>query len=537
VIASARGTPFRLVLVGALLVVEGAVSVRIGYPSFDFRNAVVVFLTGLIVGGAGLVTWHRASWSRTGPLIAMAAAAWYVGGFRWVAFGPAAQLADALDLVFAAVLAHAVLTYPTGRVSRAHLGLAITAGYLAAVMPVPRADALVALVLLLALAVTWLGEPRTRRQRRPALLGGLLFAFALAGYRLVPSLIGGLAWLDTRPLLQLGLVVVAITLARPLIRAAERSQRVTDVVVELATDPGSDLTRTLGELVGDPAARIGFWDARQRRYLDNEGRPLELARAGDLVATVIEGAGAVMAVVEHRSEIAIDARIRAAIATAVELAAANARLQAEVRDQLVEVRASRRRLLLAADEERLRLEEDLFASLDPQFDELEATLSGARSRHDDTIGTTLELVRQTRSDIVSLIRGWGPPALDGRGVAGALEDVVAQASLRVDLEVGDIGQPSRAVQSALVFVASEALANAAKHAGATTVSVRLTRSDDTAHLDVADDGRGGADPAAGTGLLGLRDRVEAMGGRLAITSLPGEGTQLRASVPLTGAGS
>jgi hypothetical protein len=516
-----------------LLTLYGVAAVRIGYPSFDARNALLVLLAGLTVGASGLVTLTRAPWSRIGPLLVAASAAWFTGGLRSVAWPPLADLADALDLVYAGILAHALLTAPSGQAQTRAQRLAILGCYLAALAPVARADLLVGVCLGVGLIAVWFGRSSQRRQRRVALAVGLLFAAVLGGHQLARTLVPDGGRLDTRPALQVAFVVAALGIAVPLVRSVSRPRRVSDVVVELGSGTSRDLAGQLARLLGDRDLVLGMWSPVRGGYVDSAGRSVTAPPKGSgLRATLLQDEGP-LAILVHRQAVALDPGAEPSVRGALQLAAANARLQEDVRAQLAEVQASRRRLLVAADEERDDLERRVTTELGPTMDALASSLSDPPLAEEQGVAVTREHLEQARAELSGLIRGFGHPSLQ-RGVAGAIEDLAAMAPVPVELRLEPVDVASREVQVAAIFVVSEALANVSKHARPTRASVRLGREGVDLVVEVRDDGRGGADPEAGRGLQGLRDRVEALGGHLAIESRPGGGTRVRASLPLEG---
>jgi signal transduction histidine kinase len=522
-----------LVFVAVLIAVEGIASIRIGYPSFDFRNALLVLATGWAVAGFGLAAWRRVPSSPVGLLLALTAMAWFVGGFAWVALDPAADLFRALALLYAAVAAHAILVFPDGHRAGRVATAAIVATYLAALVPAPRADLLVAIVLVVGLVAVAATARRRRRERRPAVLVGIAFAVALGGYRLLPSLIELGPRLDTRPVLQASLVLVAAVLCLVLVELAQRRAFVADLVIELGSRSRPDLARGLGELVGDPRLQVGFWLPDRGRYVDALGRTVRVPAPGTArVATTIGPDTDPVALLVHDAQIRIDPGITDEVARAASLAAANARLQADVRAQVTDVRASRWRLLVAGDDERRDLERRLRASLEPRLSALHAALSADDLAEDAVARDALEQVAETRAELAELARGIHPMVVEGRGLSGALAELAQRAPVpvEVDIEVGELS--SRAVQTQILFIVSEALSNVAKHARPRRAAVRVERDGRGIAVEVSDDGQGGADPDRGSGLHGLRDRVEALGGRISLESRPGQGTRLRAVLPL-----
>jgi signal transduction histidine kinase len=167
---------------------------------------------------------------------------------------------------------------------------------------------------------------------------------------------------------------------------------------------------------------------------------------------------------------------------------------------------------------------------------LSLRLAQARLRDDpDSAETLLEASReelaQALEELRELARGIHPAVLTDRGLDAALEALAARAPLPVEIDGPSCELPPR-VEAAAYYVVSEALANVAKYARASSVTVRVGSSNGCALVEVADDGVGGADPSGGTGLRGLADRVASLSGKLVIDSPPGHGTRIRAEIPL-----
>jgi PAS domain S-box-containing protein len=203
-----------------------------------------------------------------------------------------------------------------------------------------------------------------------------------------------------------------------------------------------------------------------------------------------------------------------------------------------ELRLSRARLVEAGDAERRRLERNLHDGAQQRLVSLSLALRLAQARvHGDPIEAQ-ELLEAARvelghalEELRELARGIHPAVLTDRGLPAALENVTARSPIPVDLRIDEHRLPAP-VEAAAYYVVSEALANVAKYAHATEVAVRIAREDGRAVVEVRDDGIGGADPARGTGLRGLADRVAALDGRLAVESRPGRGTWIRAEIPV-----
>jgi signal transduction histidine kinase len=216
------------------------------------------------------------------------------------------------------------------------------------------------------------------------------------------------------------------------------------------------------------------------------------------------------------------------VATAVSNATARAELV-----------ASRARIVAAGDQARRRIERNLHdgtqqrlvslglavrsaeAGLPPDRDDLRAQLSG--------VATGLVAAVE---DLQEISRGIHPAILSKGGLAAALRTLAHRSAIPVDLDIGADVRLAEPIEVAAYFVASEALANAAKHSQASRIDLEVEQRDGRLRLSVRDDGIGGADAVRGSGLIGLTDRVEALGGSLHVSSRPGVGTQITAELPL-----
>jgi signal transduction histidine kinase len=207
---------------------------------------------------------------------------------------------------------------------------------------------------------------------------------------------------------------------------------------------------------------------------------------------------------------------------------------AETRDELL---ASRARLVKAADEQRRRVVRDLHDGAQQRLVHAVTILQLAHSRDDAPpelarlVGEALEDTRAAIDELRELARGIHPAVLTHRGLAAAVEALADRAPVPVDVDIPEERHPAFA-ESAAYFVAAEALTNVAKYAHASTARVTATRRADVLVIAVEDDGVGGAKPTPGSGLSGLQDRVAAFDGTLIVDSPPGEGTRIRAKIPL-----
>jgi signal transduction histidine kinase len=233
-----------------------------------------------------------------------------------------------------------------------------------------------------------------------------------------------------------------------------------------------------------------------------------------------------------------DPGLREAVSAAARLAAANARLSAEVRAQVAELQESRRRILDAGDAERRRLERRLRGGAQQRLERLAERLLALRLAASseaarERIALTEAQLDRTLEELHRLAHGLHPRVLAEAGLAGAISLLAEQAPVTVEVLTPVPGLPAD-VEAVAYFVCSEALANIAKHAGASKASISVTTGDRRVTVAIEDDGRGGADPARGTGLRGLADRVDALGGAVHVDSPAGGGTRLAAEIPLGG---
>jgi signal transduction histidine kinase len=209
----------------------------------------------------------------------------------------------------------------------------------------------------------------------------------------------------------------------------------------------------------------------------------------------------------------------------------DARRARALRERVAVLRDARQRIIAAADEERRRIERDLHDGAQQRMVALATMLSLAEARFKTDPERAAELVSRARAEaelavkeLRDLARGIHPAVLSDLGLAAALDALAARAPVPVQVSGVPSAPLPAAVEAAAYFVPAEALTNVAKYARASECSVCLTLEDSRLRVEVRDDGVGGADPSTGSGLLGLRDRVEALDGRLEVDSPPGAGT-------------
>lgn len=523
-----RVPPRTILLVGVLTL--GALAEVAAPAPHGTAGAFGDLVVGVVYLSCGPVLWGRAG-SRPAILLSSVGAAWFLGSL-W----PAALFAHRGPLL------HAVLAAPTGRVRRLPSRAVVAAGYLtAAVAPLGRSDGV---TLLLGGALTaagvhgYLRERGARRHARAAgtaaTLGVALALMAGATSRLAGHPAAGV----TLTAYEATLVLVALGLAFDLLRRAWVQEALTGLVVDLGavTEPVA-LRDQLARALGDSSLQLGFWIDEEHAFVDEAGRRVVLPERGSRqVLTSVECEGRRIAVLVHDQGGLDDPALLTAAADAIRVAVTNVRLQATVRLQVEQLEASRRRIVEAAARQRILLARELEEGAAHRLQSVADQLASLREDRGASpvlalFGDVEQQLQAARCELEDLALGIHPAALTLGGLEVALPSLAERVSLPVEVLVKTTRVPA-ALEAAAYFVCSEALANAEKHAGAASVRVEAVVADGHLTITVHDDGAGGADPTRGSGLRGLADRVEALGGRLDLQSTAGHGTQVRAVIPV-----
>lgn len=511
----------------------------------DPRHWVPDLITGWTLIACGLVAWSRRPESRSGSLMAAAGFSWFLGNFATTGIAGLDWVGDHARFVYLGPLVHLLVTYPTGRSSTRLERSAVAVGYVAAVVT-PVWESEIATIVLAALLIAvcarayLLAVGLDRRARLFALWAAAGLSLVLAGGA-VARLAVPLGGADEPSLLALEatLSVLAGTLLAGLLSPSWGRAAVTDLVVEVGESRSGTLRDELAQALGDPTLEVGYWLPDTAAFVDSEGRSFSLPDpSSNRAVTMIEREDQPVAALVHDPAVLEDSRLPEAVASAAQLAAANARLRAEVRAQLSELRASRRRILDAGDEERRRLEQRLHDGAERRLERIAEELRLARASIDSEDGAQrisgIEgQLERTLEELRSLAQGLHPRVLAKAGLAGALASIAEQSTVPVDVAAPDSELPAE-VEAAAYFLCAEAVANIAKHASASRASIAVTTENDRLRIEIDDDGVGGADPARGTGLRGLTDRVEALGGALEVESPASGGTRLVADIPVSG---
>jgi signal transduction histidine kinase len=559
--------------VGAALLAAG----RVDEP-YQTADAPLALLVGWTFVASGLVAWRQRPGNRLGPVMIFTGFAWFATFLTDAHAGWPFTLGTAIQSVYLVGFVYLVLSFPTGRL-RGRADMALIAGAIALVtvvewtsllfseshavlcdrcppnvLLVERNDGLasgllqlqritgVALALLTVVLLVRRWRAATAAERRsvaPVLWAGSATVVVLA-VSIANDVVG-------EPLGQLGkwalycvfasvpIAVLVVLLQRRLARGA-----VAGLVVELGERAdGTDLRDALARALGDPSLDVAYWFPSGDRYVDRDGQRIELPGPGTgRTATVVERDGQPIAALVHDSALAENAELVRSVCAAAALTLENERLQAALRARLAELQASRARLVEATETERRRIERDLHDGTQQRLVSLAMSLGLAESKLADDPSAAAPLVREARetlalalAELRELSQGIYPSLLTERGLGAALDDLCRRAALPATLDASLPVRLPQQVEAAAYFVTSEALANAAKHSHATEVRIRARLERGVLLVEIADDGIGGAGTGSGTGLRGLADRVEALGGRLTLSSPPGRGTTIRAEIP------
>jgi signal transduction histidine kinase len=513
----------------------GVVAEWQAYEWSDVRDWLPDLAAGWTLLALGILLLARRS---TGPAVLL-----LVAGFTWFAFNFADVSAVAITWLAAHAaflhrgpLFHLALTVPDGRPRTRLVTAGVALAWTAAVAWPLWDDDRTALALAATFVViAFISRARARGRSSRAIAGrGLVAAAVLSsviGADAIRSGVGASQGVADVTMLgyDLAVVLVGVTLFTAARLAAPTSLAERAIALEAG---GERLRDVLRDLLGDPELEIGFAPDSEE-LVDDRGRPFAAAATARVASPVVVG-GQRVAVIVHDPGALDDTRTRAAVVAVVGLAAERVRLSAAVDRQLDAVDASRRRLLLAEEEERRLLAERLERGAGAELAHVDRLVREARREPggEPELSAALERAAaqldRVRPELDALVHGLG--GVEPRGLIPGLERLATGLPLEVNLELEDVAVAAE-VSAALWFVCSESLANTVKHADARSVRVRLAERDGTVCLVVEDDGCGGANPE-GSGLLGLADRVSALGGRVLVSSPPGEGTRVVAELPL-----
>jgi signal transduction histidine kinase len=542
--------------------------------------AALALATGWGFTGTGLYVCSRRPGNRTGPLMI---AVGFSGMLKALAFSNGSLLftiGSLGEVLIFAVLIHLLLSFPSGRLEGRFDRLLVGASYvnttvvhLAVILftdPAKSgcancpdnplliessqagrifgaAEVDIAIALLGAVVAVlyrrWRGSTHgERRAYAPVLAGGSITFALLMTQLIVQQADLSRAVADALTVALFGSIAcLPVAFLVGLLRFRfGRAEAIGLLVGRLGGGGGRGALRdALAEALEDPGVALAYWVPSQSAYVDADGQPMAVDPPPEgKVATIVEHEGRRVCAIIHDAALAQERGHVQAVGAAAALTLENERLDAELRANLDELRASRARILTAGDVQRRRLERDLHDGAQQRLMALGINLRMARDVASENPQEAIELLDaslgeldEATRELRELARGIHPAVLTERGLAAALVGLAERSPVPVEVVGTPDGRLPSPVESAVYFVVSEALTNVARYADARLATVSVQRSNGHVDVEVSDDGVGGADPEQGSGLRGLSDRVAALDGRLDLASADGHGTTVRARIP------
>jgi signal transduction histidine kinase len=532
------------------------------------RAAFAVWVILPYIFGGLIAWWHRPE-NRFGPLMILAGFGTFLAFLGWSNVDVLHTLGQTLNFLPPILFLHVFLAFPSGRLERPFERAVVGAAYLTGIgLGIVRmllggfgpnsvfelttepgaADVLerVQLVASSACALAGIGVLVARRlgagrplRRSVALLTDSFAVGLLIAVLAMRAAVGapGHVTLQRLTYFVVGLAPFAFVIG--LLQARLARSAVGDLFVELRADPTpADLRDALARALRDPSLTLAYWLPEFGSYADHDGHAVELPNSdGRRAVRLIARDGVQVAALVHDPALRDEPELLDAVTAAAGIAIEKSQLNVELRARVEELRGSRARIVEAGQRERQRLERNLHDSaqhrlvaLSLQLSLLEEQLAGDRSATAQLeharreIDTSLDELRE-------IARGIHPAVVSGHGLAVALGELAARAPVPVHLSVEIEGRLPEEVEVAAYYLISESLANIGKYAQASSATIEVARGDGHIRVEVVDDGIGGADTEGGSGLRGLADRVEALGGRLQVWSPRGGGTRVRAEIP------
>ncbi len=542
------------------------------------RDLIAIF--GPVIGaafiGTGLLAWWRRPESRFGALMVAVGFSYCFSGL--IVTTDSWPFIAGLSLIALpyAILFHVLLAFPSGHLASTGDRVLVGAAYLmgtvgwwacmvlenTAAIGLPANPLLIAdepdlfstlsrtrlvvvaaLIVVLGIVLTlrwWEATASQRRALAPVYLSGGLVLALYAVWAVIGAAdptAPALENLERARVIALAAVPFAFLagLARSRVAGAAA---LSELVARLGAGPTA-LRDAVADALGDPSLEVAYWLPEREEWVDAAGAPFTLPGPGSpRTCTPVERDGRPVAMLVHDAAVADERELVSAVGGAAALALENERLDAELRANLNELRASRARIVETADAARRRIERDLHDGAQQQLVAVALTLGTARARIDRDPSGAAELLDAAKIDLDAAIRdlrelarGIHPAVLSDRGLGPALEALAGRIPLPVEIAgIPDERLPGP-IEAAAYFVVAESITNVARYAEATHAEVEVSRENGRVCVRVSDDGVGGADPTAGSGLRGLADRVAALDGRLEVTSPPGAGTTIRAVIP------
>ena len=566
-------------IAGAVAAVLFMVIVRCASdPPAPLIDTIVYPAVGLSFLVAGIAAWQRWPASRLGLLFTIVGYAWALPSVGFLPYALPFTIGNLTATLYGASLAHLALAWPSGRLRSRFERWVVIAEYtwitgqgLVSLLfwnpgtngcgpgcpanlllvngsssvenafdawSVPVSLAITGTVLTLIVRHWRAARGWSRRTMVPLLWISIAVIALSVTQTLASNLDLGLSDLAVYGIAPLILLTGPALFVASTLLARTAHGAVGTAIVDLGPEaPPGMLRDALARALGDATLQLAFRLPDGSGYLDTAGLLVDPARPGTgRAVTPLAESGA--AVLIHDAGLEHEPQLTRLTAAAASMALEHSRLQAEVRAQLEQVRASRARIVEAGDDARRRLERDLHDGAQQRLVTLSLALGMARNRaggSDPHLESLLESAakeaREAIAELRELARGIHPAVLTETGLPGAIQALAERSPVATTITTLPPGRFPAPIEATAYFVVSEALANVAKHAAATNAEVSVRELAGRVVVAVSDNGIGGALPDAGSGLRGLADRVAAVGGSLRIDSPPGCGTRLEAEIP------
>ena len=567
-----------IAVIGAALL---AIAMAVLITSDREEDRAVILVLGPLIAlafiGTGLFAWLRRPDNRTGALMTAVGLTWCLGAFSWSDDPVIFAIGISLGALSNGVLVHLLVAFPTGKLeTRLEKGVVWLAYVLAGVIPfllafimetagsdtcdgcrdnpvliwdnpgladaidtVAAIAAAVAVIgMLVAIWRRWRRSGPAHRKAFTPLLYVVAIGFGALGVSQVGRAAGGEGTMaEVFQLVGLlGFLAVPFGFLIGLLRGRlSRAVAIDALIARLGSERPS-VRDLLAEALEDPGLQLAYRARYQDRWVDAQGAPFALP-GDERRVTEVSYEGRPVALIIHSAP-PEDPELVQTVGAAAGLGLENERLQAVLRARVADLRASRARIVQATDEARRRLERDLHDGAQQRLVALSVNLTLARGAIEaDPAGAAQLLdecrdeLRQATEELRELARGIHPAVLTDRGLEAAVGALAARSKLPVEVEAVPEERLPAPVEAAAYFVVAEALTNVARYADATHAQVRVERVNGNVTVDVSDDGKGGANPANGSGLRGLTDRLAALDGSLQVESPAGAGTRVHAEIP------
>lgn len=341
----------------------------------------------------------------------------------------------------------------------------------------------------------------------------------------------------------IAMAAVPVSFVAGVAHARNMRARVADLM--RVTREGADRglwAESLARALRDDSVRVYWWEEDRGRYVDAAGQPMDSADAGrgHSILPVASPTGLPIALIRHDRVLTDNMRLLDGVSSALRLSVDNGRLRSDLERTLDQVRQSRQRIVEAGDEARRRIERDLHDGAQQQLVSLGMRLrlaaNTARETGEHRLAEDLEdaiaTLNQGLKELRELAHGIHPSLLSQGGLALAVPELAGRCPVPVEVDVQADGRLPELIESTAYFAIAESLANVAKHSQATRAWIRARIEDERVVIEVRDNGIGGASLDAGSGVLGIADRIEAVGGELELVSPPGSGTTVTVRMPL-----